>query len=182
MHLSSTSMITVPIRSIFAKSMLCRSYTVGSRYTTIKQQKTLTHFLTDYSDQSGKTGLIFVNLIDNKKEQGRLGRVFKEVVDGVQAKIHQQILKYVWFDFHHETKQSGKWNNLSKLVSQVDKEFRAQGFFCRLSNGAVISQQSGVVRTNCMDNLDRTNVVQSLFARRSLLMQLGKMHLLEGIS
>lgn len=30
-----------------------------------------------------------------------------------------------------------------------------------------------------MDNLDRTNVVQSLFARRSLLMQLGKNNLLE---
>ena len=31
-----------------------------------------------------------------------------------------------------------------------------------------------------MDNLDRTNVVQSLFARRSLLMQLEMHHLLES--
>ena len=29
--------------------------------------------------------------------------------------------------------------------------------------------QRGVLRTNCMDNLDRTNVVQSLFARRAAL-------------
>lgn len=30
------------------------------------------------------------------------------------------------------------------------------------------SQQTGVFRTNCIDCLDRTNVVQSLIARRSL--------------
>ena len=38
----------------------------------------------------------------------------------------------------------------------------------------VSSWQMGVIRTNCMDNLDRTNVVQSLFMRRSLLWQLNK--------
>lgn len=30
---------------------------------------------------------------------------------------------------------------------------------------------AGVIRTNCIDNLDRTNVVQSIFARRSVLQQ-----------
>ena len=32
------------------------------------------------------------------------------------------------------------------------------------------SVQRGALRTNCMDNLDRTNVVQSLFARRAALL------------
>jgi hypothetical protein len=31
----------------------------------------------------------------------------------------------------------------------------------------VQSQQVGVLRTNCVDCLDRTNVVQSLFARKA---------------
>lgn len=35
--------------------------------------------------------------------------------------------------------------------------------------GAVTGVQRGVFRTNCMDNLDRTNVVQSLLARRAAL-------------
>ncbi|RYG48233.1 hypothetical protein EON67_07795 [archaeon] len=35
--------------------------------------------------------------------------------------------------------------------------------------GVVESVQKGVLRTNCMDNLDRTNVVQSLFARQAAL-------------
>jgi hypothetical protein len=47
-------------------------------------------------------------------------------------------------------------------------------YFSREPSGVVSSWQVGVIRTNCMDNLDRTNVVQSLFARRSLLWQLNK--------
>ena len=37
--------------------------------------------------------------------------------------------------------------------------------------------QMGVVRTNCMDCLDRTNVVQSMFARRQLHEQLARLGL-----
>lgn len=35
-----------------------------------------------------------------------------------------------------------------------------------------VAQQKGVFRSNCMDCLDRTNVIQSLLARRSLQTQL----------
>lgn len=46
------------------------------------------------------------------------------------------------------------------------------GYFCRDSRGRVVSTQRGVMRTNCMDCLDRTNVVQSIIARQSLVDQL----------
>ena len=131
-----------------------------------------------YGDQSSNLDIIFVNLVDNKKEQGRLGSAFKEVVDAVLEKSRVS-MKYVWFDFHAECKKKGKWANLSRLVKQVDENFMAQGFFSKAANGTV-SYQTGVIRTNCMDNLDRTNVVQSLFARRSLLMQLRKTALLKS--
>ena len=39
-------------------------------------------------------------------------------------------------------------------------------------DGALQSQQTGVIRTNCVDCLDRTNVVQTLLARRILEQQL----------
>lgn len=38
--------------------------------------------------------------------------------------------------------------------------------------GMVVTSQEGVFRSNCMDCLDRTNVIQSLLARRSLHAQL----------
>jgi hypothetical protein len=44
--------------------------------------------------------------------------------------------------------------------------------------GQVTSSQSGVVRTNCIDCLDRTNVVQGLIARYVLTKQLREMGVL----
>ena len=141
--------------------------------------KHVSDIVTYYSDNAGASSVLFINLVDNKKDQGKLGTEFKEVVDNLRPRVTHPLMFY-WFDFHHECKQKGKWQNLSKLISLVDDRFRAQRFFCKSASGAVTSWQTGVIRTNCMDNLDRTNVVQSLFARRSLMMQLGHMNLLEN--
>ena len=54
-------------------------------------------------------------------------------------------------------------------------------YFCPTtpcSSGKVTSTQSGVVRTNCIDCLDRTNVVQGLIARYVLTHQLRQMGVL----
>jgi len=80
-------------------------------------------------------------------------------------------LSHVWFDFHAETKGM-KWGHLQKLVKQIEKDFDEEEFFHRLSEGTVVRRQEGVARTNCVDCLDRTNVVQALLARRTLLRQL----------
>lgn len=49
-------------------------------------------------------------------------------------------------------------------------------FVCRYflvdADGNILSNQEGTFRSNCMDCLDRTNVIQSLLARRSLQSQL----------
>ncbi|MEQ2213040.1 Phosphatidylinositide phosphatase SAC1-A [Xenoophorus captivus] len=45
-------------------------------------------------------------------------------------------------------------------------------YFMVNSDGKILTQQKGVFRSNCMDCLDRTNVIQSLLARRSLQSQL----------
>lgn len=45
-------------------------------------------------------------------------------------------------------------------------------YFLVDSTGKVVTNQEGVFRSNCMDCLDRTNVIQSLLARRSLQAQL----------
>ena len=134
----------------------------------------------EYGDNAGRSSLMCINLIDNKpkKDQGKLGAAFKKTIDGVKSSVlapaQARNVKYLWFDFHHETKQKGKWANLSKLLKQCENDFAAQKYFCKEASGVISSWQIGVIRTNCMDNLDRTNVVQSLFARRSLLWQLNK--------
>ena len=127
-----------------------------------------------YSNNLGRSGVLFVNLIDQKKEQGMLGEAFKRCINDVKAATTRNIyaIDYIWFDFHAETAKPGKWNNLCKLLVLSEKIFNSQGYFTMNANGLVTSWQEGCIRTNCMDNLDRTNVVQSLFARQSILHQL----------
>ncbi|ETW05418.1 hypothetical protein H310_03184 [Aphanomyces invadans] len=119
--------------------------------------------------------VILVNLIDKKTEQLKLGEAFEKTFANASA-LNTHILaniRYVWFDFHRECRRM-QYSKLGNLISQVDDDFQDYGYFSKSATGQVTSTQSGVVRTNCMDNLDRTNVVQSLFARRSLLLQVGE--------
>jgi hypothetical protein len=66
-----------------------------------------------------------------------------------------------------------QWGNLSKLVTEVNDQFNQYGWFECDGEGRTTNRQKGVFRVNCMDNLDRTNVVMSLFARRCTLQSLG---------
>lgn len=115
-----------------------------------------------------------VNLIDKQRSQGRLGRKFTEIIEV----LNNPNVKYYWLDYHAEIK---KVENISKLVGVVFKELTDWGhFICELKVGMdcradinadtcqVKQRQSGVMRTNCMDCLDRTNVVQSVFSRKIL--------------
>ncbi|KAF6763774.1 SacI homology domain-containing protein [Ephemerocybe angulata] len=75
------------------------------------------------------------------------------------------------YDFHRETKGM-KYENISKLITTMEKVFATQGYLW-ISNDTALSHQKGVFRVNCIDCLDRTNVVQSAFARYVLTQQLG---------
>ncbi|CCI47497.1 unnamed protein product [Albugo candida] len=125
--------------------------------------------------------VILINLIDKRRHELQLGNTLTKVI-GAAANQDSHILaniRLVWFDFHQECRKM-RYQNLVRLIQLVDDDFRNYGFFCRDADGTVAQTQSGVVRTNCMDNLDRTNVVQSLFGRRSLLIQLNEMDALQG--
>ncbi|KAG6576266.1 Phosphatidylinositide phosphatase SAC1 [Phytophthora cinnamomi] len=87
------------------------------------------------------------------------------------SQLFAEPVAYVWFDFHHECRKMA-WHNLSKLMTEVEEQFTQYGWFECDGEGRLLSRQRGVFRVNCMDNLDRTNVVMSLFARRTVLMAL----------
>lgn len=54
-------------------------------------------------------------------------------------------------------------------------------YFSTNRTGSEVTQQRGVFRVNCIDCLDRTNVVQSLLARRSLHSQLVRLGILQDV-
>mgnify|MGYP000983650670 CR=1 FL=1 len=72
-----------------------------------------------------------------------------------------------------------KWENLSKLVDICKDEINNYGYFmAQVNHGlnekelfyenrniTVIQTQKGEMRSNCMDCLDQTNVVQGVFSR-----------------
>lgn len=79
-------------------------------------------------------------------------------------------LHYVYFDFHHECR-SMRWYRAQLLLDKLADGLETQRYFHSTGAGAtstIRSWQSSVVRTNCMDCLDRTNVVQSMLARHAL--------------
>lgn len=54
-------------------------------------------------------------------------------------------------------------------------------YFLLTRDGLLLSVQDGVFRTNCIDCLDRTNVVQSMLAKRVLNEVLAKLEVLRKI-
>ena len=72
-----------------------------------------------------------------------------------------------------------KYENLSELLVETNNNFEKFGYLSNRTDISGIGQvhsrktsQHGVFRTNCVDNLDRTNVLQSVIARKTLLKQL----------
>ena len=75
-----------------------------------------------------------------------------------------------------------QWHRLSLLVDRIKPYLDSFGYLHlqpEQVTGALshlpISSQLGVFRTNCIDCLDRTNVVQSLLARCCLLKEFQKL-------
>ena len=138
--------------------------------------------------------MIFVNLVDKKKDQGRLGMMFDSVLqavletagnsttqgdsDNISSRIRANSAKHHWFDFHHEVK-NGRWDRLGKLLDDMKVYLVKHGYFSASpsrdggKDWKVQRKQLSVIRTNCMDCLDRTNVVQSIFGRYMLFCQLS---------
>lgn len=56
-----------------------------------------------------------------------------------------------------------RWERVDLLLQKLDQELQEGGFF-----STKMRKQTHVMRVNCMDCLDRTNVVQSVFAKRVL--------------
>ncbi|XP_066530439.1 phosphatidylinositol-3-phosphatase SAC1-A [Hoplias malabaricus] len=116
---------------------------------------------------------VILNLVNQKGSELPLEQAFAKLVNSME----NGMIKYIAFDFHKECSKM-RWHRLQILVEAVAEMQDEFGYFMLSSDGRVISEQSGTFRSNCMDCLDRTNVIQSLLARRSLQSQLQRMGVL----
>lgn len=114
-----------------------------------------------------------VNLLNkDKKEEHSLTLRYRYHIE----KSHNENINLTEFDFHRETSSNGysSANNIFRMIKDNLFDF---GFFSLdLETGQSITKQTGIFRTNCLDCLDRTNLVQqfiSSFAVTGFLEQLG---------
>ena len=110
-----------------------------------------------------------VNLANAHGSEGALGDAYAAAVDRLPA-LPGGSVRYVGFDFHAVCGAT-RYDRLETLWSDVGADVAAAGFYFAPGDGAarpVPRRQTGVVRTNCIDCLDRTNVVQGWLARRAL--------------
>ncbi|RCN31346.1 hypothetical protein ANCCAN_22867 [Ancylostoma caninum] len=114
---------------------------------------------------------VIVNLINQTGREKKIGSELERIVQ--QANL--SYVRYNPFDFHKEC-HAMQWHRLSLLKDQLRHEITQFGFFAasdELTDSDLTQRsQIGFFRTNCMDCLDRTNVVQAMIARESLTDQL----------
>ncbi|KAI7860681.1 SacI homology domain-containing protein [Circinella umbellata] len=119
---------------------------------------------------------ILVNLVNKKGYEYPVGQVYARIVDA----LANPQLTYVHFDFHHECRKM-RWDRVQLLIDELEPLLTKQGYCCIDPNATINKKrsiQTSVVRTNCMDCLDRTNVVQSSLGRWILNRQLHDMGIL----
>ncbi|KAI3474749.1 hypothetical protein Pfo_029934 [Paulownia fortunei] len=112
-------------------------------------------------------GCIVVDLTDKHGDEGLLSMAYAEEM----AKLPH--VRYVSFDFHQSC-GSGNFDNIQLLYNQISEDFEKQGYFLLDSEGKILAEQEGIIRSNCIDCLDRTNVTQSYLAQKSLNSQLQR--------
>ncbi|SPO23562.1 related to SAC1 - Phosphatidylinositol phosphate phosphatase [Ustilago trichophora] len=136
-----------------------------------------------------------VNLAEQGGKEGCISKAYREAVENLRTEDPSKEtgktwdrtkLHYVDFDFHKEC--SGmKFENVAKLIGQMEQTLGEMEYYHQRTDDTgngdrveVLSRQTGVFRVSCLDCLDRTNVVQSAFARHVLTGQLAKLGIKVG--
>ncbi|KAK2852569.1 hypothetical protein Q7C36_007770 [Tachysurus vachellii] len=113
--------------------------------------------------------LVVINLVDQNGREKLIGDAYIKQV----LLFNNPNLTYVSFDFHEHCRGM-KFENVQTLtdaISDIITDMR----WGWVDQAGVICTQDGIFRINCMDCLDRTNVVQAAIARVVMEKQLKKL-------
>jgi hypothetical protein len=86
-------------------------------------------------------------------------------------------VKYIWLDYHHKVKHQGVSSALHEIYSTIRPSFQRDvksetsrrqtspsSYYMMDENSKCTRTQSSIIRTNCIDCLDRTNVAQVIYS------------------
>lgn len=112
-----------------------------------------------------------VNLVNQSGYEKPIKLSYENAVNA----LNDNNIKYTYFDFHHECRKM-RWDRVKLLLDHLQSIGLNQSDYSlfKIGNNEISIEkiQTHIVRTNCMDCLDRTNVVQSMLGRWYLQKQL----------
>ncbi|WRT70889.1 uncharacterized protein IL334_007888 [Kwoniella shivajii] len=140
-----------------------------------------------------------VNLVNQKGHEQPVKEAFEKYISMVSSSdpIISEKAHYLYFDFHHECRKL-RFDKIQLLIDRLENDLNSMGWFHSINPSSsqygqpqhhstfqhqqqqqtskndtvILSKQGGVIRSNCMDCLDRTNVAQSALGRWALNKQL----------
>uniref|UniRef100_A0A1A7XVF1 Inositol polyphosphate-5-phosphatase F n=1 Tax=Iconisemion striatum TaxID=60296 RepID=A0A1A7XVF1_9TELE len=112
---------------------------------------------------------VIINLVDQSGREKIIGDAFLKQV----LLYNNPDLTYVSFDFHEHCRGM-KFENVQILTDAIS-DIITDMKWAWVDQAGVICKQEGIFRINCMDCLDRTNVVQAAVARVVMEQQLKKL-------
>lgn len=116
-----------------------------------------------------------VTAVDLVNQHGREGLLSQAYANAVQALVNDEI-RYVQFDFHRVCGHV-HFERLSLLYDQIADDVKKHSYFLLSIRQETLGEQKGVIRSNCIDCLDRTNVTQSMLGRKSMEAQLQRIEI-----
>ncbi|XP_053245012.1 phosphatidylinositide phosphatase SAC2 isoform X2 [Podarcis raffonei] len=134
------------------------------------EKETVPYFRAHFEEQLKiYTKQIIINLVDQAGREKIIGDSYLKQV----LMYNNPSLTYVSFDFHEHCRGM-KFENVQTLTDAIS-DIITDVKWCWVDQAGVICKQEGIFRVNCMDCLDRTNVVQAAVARIVMEQQLKKL-------
>eukprot|EP01132_Coremiostelium_polycephalum_P006116 gene6116-7621_t len=147
------------------KGMKPRPVVVNSTQTDNSFQSHMEELIGLYGPQ------VAVSLIDQVGGESSIGDAFETLS---HLSYSKEKLHYYAFDFHDKCRNN-HYENLAELLAMVKPHLDGFGYLFMSTHSAPSLLQTGSFRTNCIDCLDRTNVVQSMLAHYMLHTQMTRM-------
>ncbi|XP_050310278.1 phosphatidylinositide phosphatase SAC2 isoform X2 [Anthonomus grandis grandis] len=136
------------------------------------EAETAVAFEKHFSKEIHKYGPVCaVNLVDQSGKE----KVIFDAYSHHMLLLDNPFITYVTFDFHEYCKGM-HFENVSILINAVADVIKDMNYCWRDKQGHICSQ-NGVFRVNCMDCLDRTNVVQTALGKAVMEIQFCKLGL-----
>ena len=122
-----------------------------------------------------------VNLLSNtRSSEIELSKTYlnhyKALINKNNDNSYSNSIFFTNFDFHQETSKT--YADATKLLPYLMDSFNDFGYFLYdLKTNQLLNEQIGTFRTNCLDCLDRTNLIQQVISLNVLINYLNSNHI-----